>query len=89
VPVNQLDRNAGDWSAARDKRKVAAFAKRIAAGWAKPCVAIRRPGTRLLYLVDGHTRAAACAQIGQPLTAWVGTADSAHGAWESAHRKQF
>jgi hypothetical protein len=89
VPVSQLDRNAGDWSAARDKRKVAAFAKRIAAGWAKPCVAIRRPGTRLLYLVDGHCRAAACAQIGQPLTAYVGTAKTATGAWVDMHSHQL
>lgn len=89
IPLDQVDRTAGDWSAAEDKRKVAAFAKRISAGWRKPVVAIRRPGTRLLYLVDGHTRAAASAQIGQPVTAYIGTAKTAHGAWEAAHAKQL
>jgi ParB-like nuclease domain len=89
VPLTQIDRNAGDWSAADDKRKVAAFAKRIGAGWKKPVVAIRRPGQRLLYLVDGHSRAAACMQIGQPVTAWVGTSKTATGAWQSTHRKQL
>jgi len=89
VPLGQVDRTAGDWSAADDKRKVAAFAKRIGAGWAKPVVAIRRPGQRLLYLVDGHTRAVACAQAGQPLTAYVGSAPAAHGGWEATHARQL
>jgi 2'-5' RNA ligase len=89
VPMDQVDRNSGDWSAADDKRKVAAFARRIAAGWHKPVVAIRRPGTRLLYLVDGHTRAAACAQIGQPLTAYIGAAKSATGPWLKIHSRQL
>lgn len=89
VPVSQVDRTAGDWSAADDKRKVAVFARRISAGWKKPVVAIRRPGNRLLYLVDGHTRAAASEQAGVPVAAWVGTAKTAHGDWEVAHRKQL
>src|ERR1017187_7608942 len=83
VPLGQIDKAAGDWSAADDKRKVNSFARRISAGWKKPVVAIRRPGTRLLYLVDGHTRATACAQIGQPVTAWIGTAKTPHGPWEA------
>lgn len=89
VPLTQVDRSAGDWSAAEDKRKVSLFARRISAGWRKPVIAIRRPGTRLLYLVDGHSRATACAQIGQPVTAYIGTAKTAHGPWESTHRKQL
>lgn len=89
VPLAQIDRKAGDWSAADDTRKVEAFRKRIAAGWRKPVVAIRRPGTPLLYLTDGHTRASACAALGQPVTAYVGTSAAAHGGWESTHHKQL
>src|ERR1017187_7803375 len=52
VPLGQIDKAAGDWSGADDKPKVNSFARRISAGWKKPVVAIRRPGTRLLYLVE-------------------------------------
>lgn len=89
VPLDQIDRNAGDWSAARGKRKVALFARRIAAGWRKPVVLVKTPGRRLTYAVDGHTRISACAQIGQPVTAWVGTAKTEHGDWERTHHKQL
>lgn len=89
VPVNQIDRASGDWSASADKRKVAAFARRIAAGWRKPVVLVQTPGRRLLYAVDGHTRVTGCAQIGQPVTAWIGTAKTTTGAWSSTHHKQL
>jgi 2'-5' RNA ligase len=89
VPVNQIDRNSGDWSASADKRKVAAFARRIAAGWRKPAVLVKTPGRRLTYAVDGHTRVTACAQIGQPVTAWIGVAKTDRGPWQSTHHKQL
>jgi 2'-5' RNA ligase len=89
VPVDQIDRSTGDWSAGNDKRKVALFARRIAAGWAKPVVLVRTPGRRLLYAVDGHTRILGSDQAGQPVTAWIGTAKTDHGSWESTHRKQL
>lgn len=89
VPLAQIDQSAGDWSASADKRKVASFAKRIAAGWRKPVVLIRTPGKRLLYATDGHTRISASDTLGQPVTAWIGTAKTDHGGWESTHRKQL
>lgn len=89
VPLDQIDWNAGDWSAADDKRKVNSFAVRIQAGWRKPLVAVKRPGSRLVYLVDGHSRASACKLLGQPVTAWVGTATTDHGLWEQTHHKQL
>lgn len=89
VPLSQIDRNAGDWSASDDKRKVASFARRIAAGWRKPVCLIRPKGAHRLFAADGHTRILASIALGQPVTAWVGTAKTEHGDWESTHRRQL
>lgn len=91
VPLRQVDRTAGDpnWALAkRDKAKIAAFMSRIRSGVRKPVVAVRRPGSGLLRLVDGHTRALACIALGQPVTAWVGTARTATGPWDDVHARQ-
>ena len=92
VPVTQIDRTTGttDWAAAAaDKAKLQVMGKRIMAGWRKPVVLIRRPGSARLFAVDGHSRALASAAQGQPVTAYVGTASTAHGAWEQAHSRQL
>jgi hypothetical protein len=91
VPARQLDRSADDpnWAlAAKDRLKVASFMSRIRSGVRKPVVAVRRPGTPLLRLIDGHTRALACIALGQPVTAWVGTAKTATGPWDDVHRRE-
>lgn len=91
VPLRQVDQTAGDanWALARrDKAKIAAFMSRIRSGVRKPVVAVRRPGSGLLRLVDGHTRALACIALGQPVTAWVGTARTATGPWDDVHARQ-
>jgi hypothetical protein len=92
VPVTQIDRTTGatDWkAAAADKAKLQVMGKRIMAGWRKPVVLIRRPGSARLFAVDGHSRALASAAQGQPVTAYVGTATTPHGAWEKAHDRQL
>jgi hypothetical protein len=90
VPARQLDRdNDPNWAlAAKDKLKVASFMSRIRSGVRKPVVAVRRPGTPLLRLVDGHTRALASIALGQPVTAWVGTAKTATGPWDETHARR-
>lgn len=91
VPARQLDRSDDDpnWAcAAKDKLKVAAFIARLRSGVRKPVVAVRRPGTPLLRLVDGHTRALACIALGQPVTAWVGTAKTTTGPWDDVHARR-
>ena len=92
VPVSQVDRTAGttDWSAAaKDRAKLALFQHKIAGGFRKPVVLIRRPGNPKLFAVDGHTRVLACMALGVPVAAWVGTAATAHGPWEVAHARQL
>lgn len=91
VPLRQIDHSSSDpnWAnAAKDRPKIAAFVARIRSGTRKPVVAVRRPGTKLLRLVDGHTRALACQALGQPVTAWVGTAKTASGPWDQVHSRQ-
>lgn len=91
VPARQLDRSSDDpnWAlAAKDRLKVASFMSRIRSGVRKPVVAVRRPGTPLLRLIDGHTRALACIALGQPVTAWVGTAKTPTGPWDETHRRK-
>src|ERR1035441_6405778 len=59
VPLAQIDKTSGDteWSAAAaDKLKLQRFQKRIAAGWRKPVVLVRSPGSSRMFAVDGHTR---------------------------------
>jgi hypothetical protein len=92
VPLAQVDRTAGkaDWdAAAADKAKIQGMAKRIRAGWAKPVVLVRAKGAARLFAVDGHSRLLACGSIGQPVTAWIGTAQTATGGWQSAHARQL
>lgn len=90
VPTALLDR-AGDpnWAlAAKDKLKIASMVSALRSGAQKPLVAIRRPGTKLLRLVDGHSRAWACVALGRPVTAWVGTSKAATGPWDDVHARQ-
>ena len=92
VPLTQIDKTSGDteWSAAAaDKLKLQRFQKRIAAGWRKPVVLVRSPGSPRMFAVDGHTRILSCEALGQPVTAWVGTAKTATGPWRKVHSRQL
>ena len=92
VPTSQLDRSATspEWAAAAaDKTKLAQFKQRINGGFRKPVILVRTPGKRLLYVVDGHTRATACQALGIPVTAFIGTAATATGGWVGFHSKQL
>lgn len=91
VPLRQVDMTDGDtnWALARkDKAKIAAFIARIRSGTRKPVVLIRTPGPGKLRAVDGHTRILSCAALGQPVTAWVGTAKTATGPWADVHSRK-
>jgi hypothetical protein len=92
VPVTQIDRTTGttDWkAAAADKAKLALFRTKIGAGFRKPVILIRHPGSARLFAVDGHSRVIASADLHLPVAAYVGTATTAHGPWEQAHSRQL
>ena len=91
VPLRQIDMSDADtnWAAAKkDKAKVAAFVAKIRSGVRKPIVLIRTPGPGKLHAIDGHTRCLACAALGQPVTAWVGTAKTPTGDWSALHSRK-
>jgi hypothetical protein len=92
VPVTQIDRTTGtaDWkAAAADKAKLALFRTKIGAGFRKPVILIRHPGSARLFAVDGHSRVIASADLHLPVAAYVGTAATAHGPWELTHSRQL
>lgn len=92
VPLTQIDWAAGpaDWqAAAADKAKIKAFRARIRGGWRKPVILVRRPGSRLLLVVDGHGRCTASKGLNTPVTAYVGTATTPAGPWDDVHSRQF
>ncbi len=90
VPTRQIDRdNDPNWAlAAKDRLKVASFIARIRSGIHKPVVLVKTPGSKLMRAVDGHTRILGCIALGQPVTAWVGTAKTATGDWDLVHQRK-
>jgi 2'-5' RNA ligase len=92
VPLTQIDRTAGksEWdAAAADKAKQQLFRKKIASGFRKPVVLVRPAGGGRLFAVDGHSRICASDSLGLPVSAYIGTAKTAHGPWEVAHSRQL
>jgi len=93
VPLDQIDYTDNIFERVRTKEqaKVAKFAKRISAGWRKPVILIKRPGMPLLKAIDGHTRLVAYKSLNDhpPAMAWVGTAKTKKGPWDSFHKKQL
>jgi hypothetical protein len=90
VPTRQLDRDDDpNWAlAAKDRLKIASMVSALRSGARKPVVAVRRPGSKLLRLVDGHSRALSSIALGWPVTAWVGTAKTATGPWDDVHARR-
>jgi hypothetical protein len=69
-----------------DSDVVERFVKKIKAGKnLKPVILVKVPGDPQLYLVDGHHRYLASAQMDQPVRAFIGTVGTKHGAWETMH----
>lgn len=90
VQLNTIDYDDNIFDrTATEHKKVAAFAKRIKAGWRKPVVLLKRPGVPLLKALDGHTRLTAYKKVNTPAYAWVGTAKKVKGPWDDFHKKQF
>lgn len=77
VPLAMFDWNSRDrWAAHHQQVKVDHFAALLQAREkVNPVIAILRPGTSRLVIIDGHHRALACRQIGWPVRAYVAVAD--------------
>lgn len=90
VPLADIDfSNAETWRASSEPKKVKKFAKRIRKGDRKPVILVKTPGNRRLIVIDGHHRSLAYRSIGEPVTAYVGTAGTEIGPWDEFHTAQF
>ena len=55
----------------------------------KPLLLVKIPDNDKLQLIDGHHRYLAYKELGQAPTAFIGTVESNHGAWENMHDHQY
>ena len=89
VPLDDVDfSNVSSWRAAHEPEKVAKFKKRIAGGWLKPVVLVKRPGLDKMMIADGHHRALAYRALGRPIMAFVAHVASDKGPWDEFHSAQ-
>jgi hypothetical protein len=91
APIACVDYSgAAGWRASDpdEADKVDKFAKRIASGWEKPVLLLRRPDAELLMVVDGHHRALAYQKLGKPLLAYIGETTEQTGPWDEFHSFQ-
>jgi 8-oxo-dGTP pyrophosphatase MutT (NUDIX family) len=90
VPADKIDwDDMSSWAASHERKKVNRFHDRIEAGRRiKPIIAIRKPGSDRLMVVDGHHRALASRQAGVPVEAFVGRVPHSDGPWNETHSYQ-
>ena len=68
---------------------VAKLHRKLAAGsHLKPCVLVRPAGSKADIIADGHHRALASIDEGQPVWAYVGKVATEDGPWSSLHTHQ-
>jgi 8-oxo-dGTP pyrophosphatase MutT (NUDIX family) len=93
VPLDRVDwDHLQAWAAAHDSAHVARFKAEIEAGNPPdPAVMVQVPGDPLLKVIDGHHRSLAYRELGLPVPAWVGLADSdaPTAPWFQAHLYQL
>ena len=89
VPLGHITRTLADMDGA-DPAHVAEFVAQLQAGKKlKPVIRVKTPRRDKPLLIDGHHRFLACAELAQPVRAYIGTADAEHGPWETMHDHQF
>jgi hypothetical protein len=91
VPLSSVDfSNKDNWQASEDDKKVDMFADKMAnQNYSKPIVLVNNPSNdNKMMIVDGHHRALAALQNGQPVNAYVGQVGSTNGPWDRLHSKQ-
>ena len=94
VGASQIDTaNRDKWAASTDGRLPSFAAKlrrRMAAGLhLKPAVLVRHPGSTKDAIADGHHRALASIDEGQPVWAYVGHVASDDTGWQELHDRQY
>lgn len=91
VPLTSIDfSNKDNWQASQETDKVDQFADKMAHdNFNKPIILANNPSNdNKMSVIDGHHRALAALQNGQPVTAYVGQVGSNNGPWSKLHSKQ-
>lgn len=91
VPLSSIDfSNKDNWKASSELDQVQKFADKISQdGFSKPVILANNPSNdNKMMIIDGHHRALAYLQLGQPMTAFVGQVGSDQGPWQKLHSKQ-
>lgn len=93
VPLLSIDfSNKDNWQASQpeDAEYVNNFATKMKdEQFNKPIILVNNPSNdNKMMVVDGHHRALAAQQIGQPINAYVGQIGSNNGPWDKLHGKQ-
>jgi hypothetical protein len=91
VPLSSIDfSNMDNWQATQEPDHVEMFADKMANdNMTKPIVLVNAPAhDGKMMIVDGHHRALAALQNGQPVPAYVGQVGRLQGPWSKLHSKQ-
>lgn len=91
VPLTSIDfSNKDNWEASEEPDHVEKFADKISnEGFSKPIILVNSPSNNnKMIIVDGHHRALAYQQVGQPALAYVGQVGKDKGPWDKLHDKQ-
>lgn len=95
VPALSVDYGKDDeWQASHERDKVERFKKKIKKRLdngkpIKPVVLVKTPENDKFTVIDGHHRALAYRELGEPLLAWVGHVDKERGPWLETHSSQY
>jgi hypothetical protein len=77
VPLDQIDFSGrAKWKASKHADKITRFTGKIKSGDKKPIILVVPPGGGKYRVADGHHRALAYKQLGQPARAYVATVDA-------------
>lgn len=91
TPLSSIDfSNKDNWQASQEPDQVQKFADKMSQDdFSKPVILVNNPSNdNKMKIIDGHHRALAAQQNGQPLVAYIGQVGSNKGPWDKLHSKQ-
>lgn len=91
VPLSSIDfSNKDNWQASSDPNEIQRFVDKITNdNYDKPIILFNNPSNDNKFQIgDGHHRALAYLQLGQPIPAYIGQIGSDSGPWDRMHNKQ-
>jgi phage-related protein (TIGR01555 family) len=89
IPLAKIDfTDSEKWSASHDPVHVGVMKTRIEQGLEKPLILVREPGSKLLFIVDGHHRALAYRELDKNARGYIARVPTDKGPWSALHSQQ-